>query len=240
MFNIAICDSTAKELLNLMKMLDAYLLENRPGSEVGTDVFSKPSDLLSEFSGKKYDLLILDMNSPDMDGIETAREARRINPNVEVIYIADTAEKAMEAFSVNALSYLMKPFEQTAFDNAMKRAFRKFPERKPEGIAIKNLSGSLMSVDVNDILYVESREKIIRIVQRDFDDILVRTSLSATYEQLGKFRHIVKCGSSYIINLEGVKKIDDKSVVMNNGTAIPIPRRSISEMKEKYAEYSRG
>lgn len=240
MFNIAICDSTAKELLNLMKMLDAFLLENRPGTEVGTDVFSKPGDLLAEFSGKKYDLLILDMDSPYMDGIETAREARCINPNVEVIYIANTAEKAMDAFSVNALSYLMKPFGQEELNNAMRRAMKKFPERKPEGIAIKSLSGSLMSVDVNDILYVESREKIIRIVQRDTDDILVRTSLSAAYEQLEKFRYIVKCGSSYIINLEGVKKIDDKSVLMDNGTAIPIPRRSVLDMKQKYAEYSRG
>ena len=240
MFNIAICDSTAKELLNLMKMLDTFLLENRPGTEVGTDVFSKPADLLNEFSSKNYDLLILDMNTQGMDGIETAREARRINPNVEVIYIADSAEKAMDAFSVNALSYLMKPFEQKDLDGAMSRALKKLPERKPEGIAIKSLSGSLMSVDINDILYVESREKIIRIVQRDTDDILARSTLTATYEQLEKFRHIVKCGSSYIINLEGVKKIDEKSVVMNNGTAIPIPRRSVVEMKQKYAEYSRG
>lgn len=237
MYNIAICDSTAKELLSIMSQLDSYLEERRPEAETATDVFSKPQDLLEGFMDKKYDLLILDMKT---DGIQTAREARRFNPAADVIFLADSAEKAIDAFSVNALGYLLKPVKKEQFESAMNRAFRKIPERRPEGIAIKNLSGNLMSVDIKDILYVESREKIIRIVQRETDDILARSSLSATFEHLGKFKHIVKCGSSYIINLDGVKKIDDKSVIMSNGTAIPIPRRAVNEVRERYAAYSQG
>jgi len=240
MFNIAICNGTAKELLGIMKMLDNYIQVNRPGAETCTDVFSKPIDLLNEFREKRYDLLILDMDSTEMNGIQTAREARKMNLNVDVIFLAENSVYAIDAFTVNALAYLLKPFTAEQFDNALHRAFRKFPEKKPVGIAIKSLSGSLMSVDINDILYIESREKIIRIVQRETDDILVRSSLSSTFEHLGKFKHIIKCGSSYIINLDGVRKIDDKSVIMANGTAIPVPRRAMGDMREKYAAYSQG
>lgn len=237
MFNIAICDDTAKELLGIMNELNNYLKRKAPDMETSVDVYSKPEDLLNGCREKRYDLLLLDILMPEKDGIETAKEAREINPEVEIVYISTTSEFALDAFSVNAVSYLLKPFTPEQFEQAMDRVFRSHLEKKPEGITVKNLNGSLLSIDVNDILYIESREKVIRIVMRDSDDILTRSSLTAIYEHLEKYKNIVKCGGSYIINLAGIRRFDAKSMVMNDGTAIPVPRRVMPEMKQRFMDY---
>lgn len=237
MFNIAICDDTAKELLGIMNELNGYLKRKATDMETSVDVYSKADDLLKGCREKRYDLLLLDIIMPEKDGIETAKEARQINPDVDIVYISTTSEFALDAFSVNAMSYLLKPFTTEQFEAAMDRVFRNILEKKPEGITVKNLNGSLMSLDINDILYIESREKVIRIVMKDSDDILTRSSLTAIYEHLEKYKSIAKCGGSYIINLAGIRRFDAKSVVMNNGTAIPVPRRVMPEMKQKFVDY---
>jgi len=237
MFNIAICDDTAKELLGIMNELNGYLKRKATDMETSVDVYSKADDLLKGCREKRYDLLLLDIIMPEKDGIETAKEARQINPDVDIVYISTTSEFALDAFSVNAMSYLLKPFTTEQFEAAMDRVFRNILEKKPEGITVKNLNGSLMSLDINDILYIESREKVIRIVMKDSDDILTRSSLTAIYEHLEKYKSIAKCGGSYIINLAGIRRFDAKSVVMNDGTAIPVPRRVMPEMKQKFVDY---
>lgn len=240
MFNIAICDGAAKELLVIMEQLDTYRKEFYPQAEIATDVYSRADDLIAGFHEKKYNLLIFDMDGMKCDGIRVAREIKEIEERVDIIFISSGPDRAIDAFSVNALAYLLRPYTKERFFEIMSRAFRRLPSPKPEGIAVKNLSGTLMSVDVKDILYVESREKIIRIVQKNSDDILVRSSLSNTYERLGKFRHIMKCGGSYIINLDDVKAIEDRTVLMTDGTAIPVPRRLMSEVKTRYETYRKG
>ena len=237
MYNIAICDDTARELMGIRDSFTAYR-KNRPGiPELEVDVFSKPEDLLEACAKTKYNLLLLDILMPEKNGIETAAEIKRMNPDVSIIYISTTAEFAMDAFSVNAVSYLLKPYTAEQFDEAMDRVFRELEGVKTEAIPIRNLSGSLMSVDVNDMLYIESREKVIRIVMNSSDDILTRSSLTSIYEHFSKYPNIVKCGGSYILNLIGIRNFDSKSVIMNDGTAIPVPRRVLPELKKKFIDY---
>jgi len=237
MYNIAICDDTARELLGIMNELSSYLKRKAPELETSIDVFSKSNDLIDSFREKRFDLFLLDIIMPDKDGIETAKEIREYNPNAEIIFISTTSEFALDAFSVNAASYILKPFTSEQFEAALDRIFKKILEKKSEGITVKSLAGSLVSVDINDIMYIESREKTLRIVMKNTDDILTRSTLTGIYEHLEKYKCMAKCGGSYIINLAAVRKFDAKSIIMNNGTAIPVPRRVLPEMKRIFVEF---
>ena len=105
----AICDDNSSDLKTMREVF------HRVAPEHALDTFSDGRQLLDAVSGgANYDLLFLDILMPQITGMELAREISRLAPGIPVVFLTDSESYAVEAFSVRALHYILKPMTEEA------------------------------------------------------------------------------------------------------------------------------
>ena len=114
MIQIGFCDDDLSILSELRVLLDRYRVERNV--EIASAAFQSPLELLTEIErGTRFDILLLDVMMPGENGIDTAREIRRYDQSVKIIFLTSSAEFAVESYTVGAYFYQLKPIWQESF-----------------------------------------------------------------------------------------------------------------------------
>lgn len=95
-----------------------YLLSGYPDIEV-TGTYSRPSAALEELEKKRPDAVFLDIDMPEMNGLELARKLREKKPTVGIVFMTAYSEYALEAYGTYPQDYLLKPIEEARFGNTL-------------------------------------------------------------------------------------------------------------------------
>ena len=104
MIQIGLCDDDLAILGQLRVLLDRYRVERN--AEIASAAFQSPLELLAEIEkGMRFDILLLDVIMPGENGIDAAREIRRYDNNVKIIFLTSSAEFAVESYTVGAYFY---------------------------------------------------------------------------------------------------------------------------------------
>lgn len=176
----------------------------RMSTELGHEYegFSDPRAALKRATEKEFDAAVLDINMPEMDGLELAKQLKYHNPDLFLIFQTAYEQHALQAFDLEAIDYLLKPFTAEDFAKSLRRA-QKQQQQKPKKFLTKN-GNEFYLVDEEDIYYIEA----------DLTEVIIRSSHGFSYyakkisqmEQLlgGKF---FKIHRSYIINLDKIAKM---------------------------------
>ena len=132
MIKIAICDDE-----NIItSQIDNIILDicNRESIPFDTDVFYSGQGLEREISkGTKYDLIYLDIQMASGDGITTAKNIRKMDENVLLIYVSGYDKYMMELFRLDVFAFIKKPIEDKHFENIFLDANRKICNSKSKG-----------------------------------------------------------------------------------------------------------
>ena len=108
---IAACDDDVKFLQDLSALLNQYGEENHCGVEYKT--YTNPLELVSQIEkGIHYDVILLDVFMPGINGIQCAKDIRRFDNFVKIIFLTSSTEYAVESYSVRAYQYLLKPVKK--------------------------------------------------------------------------------------------------------------------------------
>ncbi len=109
-----LCDDDLSILSELRVLLDRYRVERNV--EITSAAFQSPLELLTEIErGTRFDILLLDVMMPGENGIDTAREIRRYDQSMKIIFLTSSAEFAVESYTVGAYFYQLKPIWQESF-----------------------------------------------------------------------------------------------------------------------------
>ena len=192
------------------------------------------------------DIVFLDVQMPEMDGFAVL-ESIGIEQLPEIIFATAYEQYAIRAFELHALDYLLKPFDQARFKDAIKHAKERFcSERQKEGRmqisalleSIKNkpqylerimikVGGRITFLSTDEINWVEADDKYVHL-HTDKISPMVRQTLSAMETQLDpkKFRRIHR---SAIVNVERIKELQplfsgEHSILLDNGTKLTLSR----------------
>ncbi len=197
------------------------------------------------------DLLFLDIQMPELNGMEFAR---LLPETTRVVFITAFDKYALEGFRVNALDYLLKPVSFDTFLQVVQKAQKWFALQ--ENKASSSDAHSQESADAknegdahNDCMFVKSDYKLYKIFYKDIlyieglkdyvkiylDDerksILTLASLKNTIAQLPG--HFIRIHRSFIINVDKVQMVDKGSVKLSNGTLLP----TSEGFKEEFTKY---
>ena len=146
MFRIAICDDQELHLAIVHKALEHYLSEKRLEAEIQD--FTSAFDLVSSSeNGAFYDIVILDICLPGLSGTEAAKEIMQRNSNVSLIFLSVSRDYAVEAFAIGAVHYLLKPFTDEEFSEAMDRAVSR--KGMAKHLMVNTAGGHVEAVDVD-------------------------------------------------------------------------------------------
>ncbi|GHT23883.1 DNA-binding response regulator [Bacteroidia bacterium] len=170
-------------------------------------------------SGKQIDLIFLDIELPEMSGIDFLNSEKNLP---QIIIISAKEKYAVNAFDYDITDYLLKPFSFVRFTKAVQKVQDKIEQQLDEEIYIKQNS-SLIKIKYADILWIEALENYI-IVNTITEKLTFHSTLKAISEKLPDNR-FVRIHRSFIVNLQYIDSIEENSVVIktqHNATLLAI------------------
>lgn len=239
MLRIAICDDLPDQLEKIKTAVSQYFALY---PEEQTEVFTYNNPLIFLESLDKtggFDILLLDICMPGIDGTQVAAEIRNRGDKSEIIFLTTSDEFAVEAFALKAAHYLVKPFSQTQFCEAMDRAMVQFREGPVPKVALKLTGGGTRVLELNEILWIESRNHSQIVFLKDGGSEEARESLSQllyALEELTTGQFVNPC-KGYLVNQKAIRTIEPKKIIMRSGQELPLARGTFREFTDRYFAY---
>ena len=205
-------------------------------------------EAVKEITEQDPDLVFLDIQMPKLNGFEVLE---LIDKKMAVVFITAYDQYALKAFEVHAVDYLLKPFSQQRFDEALSQAkagFLSIPFTPPPGMGARTQSGDLILerllvregsqvhvLPAETVDYVEAQDDYIQI-QAGGRSYLKQMTLSELETQLDRKRFL-RIHRSYILNIERITKIelyakDSRVVILKDGKPLPISRSGYDKIKK--------
>ena len=199
------------------------------------ETYVNGNDLLFDLDDPKYcaalDLLLLDIKMPGIDGVQTAKEARKNGYNGIIVFVTASKEHYESAFDVGALNYITKgEHDWERFEKIFLEAVRRAGDMRQDVITLSGDNG-LNQIEVRRIAYFE----IIKGNMTVYCDCQETHSCTSTLEKLEKQlseRNFQRIHRNYLVSLLHIKSISFKGVLMQDGTELPVGRRYYPELKE--------
>ena len=180
-----------------------------------------------------FDLLFLDIQMAGMDGMSLAKQIRRQNEEVLIVFTTGISDYIQEGYEVEALQYLLKPLKEENVHKCLKRALAKRPA---EDFLVFHTEEETLKLTERSINYIEARGHGSCIGAAHHQPIEVKESLSAI-EQMLKAGEFIKCHRSYICRLGNVHHIDKENVYFDDGSSIPVSRRQLGVVNQAFIRY---
>lgn len=231
MYRIAIVEDEEKCVQHLSEILERCSKELNVQCKV--ECFNNGMDFISDYQ-PLYDLVLLDIAMPLLDGMETARKLRAIDPAVFIIFTTNLVQYAVKSYEVEALDFVLKPVEFKVFFTKFKRFVKMMKEKKDKYIVIST-EGISRKINVKDILYIEVIGHFLHY--HLYGETLTKYGTIAQAENEMENFGFFRIYKSYIINLSHIQEIKLNSVVLDDGTELLISRFKKKEFMQKVAEY---
>ena len=235
MIKIAFCDDDLSVLKELSILMDRYRVERN--QDITYAAFHSPLELLAEVErGTELDIIFLDVLMPGQNGISTAKEIRKYDTLVKIIYLTSSAEYAVDSYSVGAYFYQLKPIWQESFYRLMDSVLSECRRNEEKSLILRSKSG-ITRMDLDKLQYCEVMGRTLLFHRQDGVVLDSAGRLDDLCEQLKDYEQFVRCHRSYLINMDYVQNISSKAITMTDGIQIPIPHGKYSELKDKFFDY---
>lgn len=195
---------------------------------------SNAFDALRVLESQQIDLMFVDINMPDLNGMEFVKSLE-IKPLV--IFTTAYSEFALEGFKVDALDYLLKPFYFSEFSKAAQKAKKQFEliHQKPE-VSVKHddflfikSEYKLVRINLNEIRYIEGMKEYVRIHLDGQKPVMTLLSMKSLEEKLPESK-FMRVHRSFIVNTDKINTVERFRIVFDEKVFIPVSEN----YKEKF------
>lgn len=230
-YKIVICDDSAADSGYIKKLVMLWAEERSIVLKI--DTFPSAESFLFHYADEKdYDILLLDIEMKALNGVELAKEIRKENDAVQIIFVTGYSDYIAEGYEVSALHYLMKPVKEEKLFEIMDRATVKL--QKNEKALFLTLSSETVRIPIYEIRYLEVQHNYVTIHAKG-DYSIKRT--------LGEFEHelderFYRMGRSYLVNLTYIQKITKTSVFLSDGFVLPLPRGQYEPLNQAFIAHT--
>ncbi len=199
---VAIVDDVKEEL----ELVQKYLMDfSRDYSEnFQITAYETGEQFLEDFK-EQFDLIIMDIDMPGINGIDTAREIRKNDEHVVLMFVTAMPQYALTGYEVDAIDYVIKPVAYPDFALKLKKALRFVVMNKADEPLILQTNEGIVSLRISDIYYVESALHYCIYHTKD-KEYRVRENISHAEKTLSPFS-FARCNSGYLVALKKVRAI---------------------------------
>ncbi len=227
---IVICDDDKVMHGEVKELLEQY----RKNGNYTYDIYScfSAKDLLEMSEG--YNIILLDIDMPEVDGIQAAKELAKRGIETNIIMLTSKRERFKEAFKIGATRFVTKPIEKEEFFEALDNAFLSLAGY--EMIKLK-YRGEDCFLQQREIEVIEANRDYLKIYSKGkvFES---NKSLKTIWDDLDE-RIFIVVHRSYIINVLYVLDVYKHYIKMNNGGKVPISRRRNKEVVQKIIDFDK-
>ena len=197
--------------------------------------FTSGEELLSRFSAGEYHVLFLDILMGDMNGIETAKKLRKLDPQLLIVFLTSSKEYAFDAFPIHAFDYLVKPYTYETLRTVLREVMRVLKTSDPEvvikgsrtqyDLPLRKISAAVSSGHSVDVFLSNGTSVRSTMVFKEIEALLTADP-----------RFLV-INRGVIINMDQVLSVDNEMFHMKTGAAYPIRVRSRSALTAEFSKY---
>lgn len=235
---IAICDDDRQELLLISRLVEEYSGCGFEAGKMEVCSFENNLDLIAQIeSGKHFDVFLLDVIMPHMNGIELASEIRSKDQVAKIVFLTSSPEYAVESYAVSAFHYLLKPIRRDKLFPVLEKACSEISSRLKQYIVVRTQTG-LSKVFFHDLIYVEVLGRTVYFHQKSEVTIESTSTISQVEAILLRDTRFIKPHRSYIVNLDYVKSLSQEGFRTTGGKFIPVSRNIFKEVKQGYIDHS--
>lgn len=233
MYHIAVVDDEEVFIQQITEYLVRY--EKEVSTQIKVSVFKDGAEILENYQ-PIYDLILLDIEMPKVNGMDAAKIIRSQDEDVVLMFITNMASYAINGYEVGALDFVMKPITYPAFSMRFTRALKRVVKRQQEQIML-NLSDGVKPVELHDIYYIEVQNRTLtyHTVDGNFE---VKGTMTSVEKQMSAYP-FAKCNHWYLVNLAHVKEARGNTVVVG-GDTIEMSRRNKPLFLKALTEYIGG
>lgn len=230
---IAICDDEVAVSEVTKSLLQQWAIHQ--SISLSVHCYENGDDLILAQKSECFDLIFLDVLMPLLNGIDTAKELRRQNQNVPIIFLTSSKEFAFDSYEVKALQYLLKPVSPNQLWSIMDDFIALIKNQKE--IFVARTSDGFCKIALEDTNYLEAQNKSVLVFPHNGTSIEICELFSRCEEVFTLEQGFFRCHRSYIINLNFVNQFTKNSVTMTDGVTLPISRNRSLAFKEAYFTY---
>jgi len=199
--------------------------------------FDNPLDAIDFLSSQSADLIFVDIQMPDLTGIEFARSLENAP---KIIFTTAYEKYALEGFKLNAIDYLLKPFSYEEFLKAAQKARKQSElessvlpsiEANSQFLFLKS-EYKIRRINFNDILYIEGLKDYIKVYTTGEDKPVLSLNSIKSLEQKLPEDQFMRVHRSFIVNLNKIDTIERSRIIFGK-TYIPVS----DQYKDKFQEY---
>jgi two-component system, LytTR family, response regulator LytT len=218
-----------------LQLVGGYI-EKTPGLKL-CGKFDNPLDAIDFMAGENVDLVFVDIQMPDLSGIEFTRSLAK---GTKVIFTTAYEKYALEGFRLDVVDYLLKPFSYEEFLKALQKAQRLIRLEKGALDQIESNNEFLFfksdykvkRINFNDILYIEGLKDYVKVFTVNSEKPVLSLSTMKLLESKLPGSKFMRVHRSFIVNLEKIDTIDRSRIVFGK-TYIPVS----DQYKDKFQEF---
>ena len=233
MIQIAIVEDDAAERQRIGQCLS--YLEQTENLHFNITEFSTGTAFIGNYR-PDYDIVFMDIDLPGMDGMETAKELRKMDPRVILIFVTNMAQYAIQGYEVDAMDFILKPINKYSFAMKVKRAAARTTRRADDYVTLRTERES-RNVRLAAIKYLEvtGHYVVFHTTEGNFTEY---TTLKEAYGRINR-EFFVHCSRSFLVNLQYVESVN-KDTVTVGGEELNISRPQRRSFLAAMSEYMGG
>lgn len=238
MIRVAICDDDEYIVKRIEYFVSQY------GSEKDTifhtSKFYSGNELIN--STEQFDLIFLDVEMNNIDGISAAQKIRRNDMDTPIVFVTNYPNYSMQAHKVHSFDFVSKPFEYDDICRVLTDFMRLGEKRCNAVIELTCYDNNKIIQPVDDIVYVmiTNKRELYMYTNGQKEAIILKDNLSGIFSKLDKRQFFIP-HRSYIINFKYVRTIKNYyDIVMSNGDIVPLSQRKCEEFRKQQHKYIMG
>lgn len=230
---LAIAEDDPKCAADLRSFVERYCREHGLDSQI--QVFPDGMELVEDYR-PVWDVLLLDIEMPHLDGMKAAQRIRTVDPAVLIIFITYMGKYAIRGYEVSALDFVLKPVNYSKLAMRL-RHVEEIIRRREERFLLVPENGELFRVLTADIRYIEVANRHIHI--HTSDHVYVTNGTLSKLEQTLEGQPFARCSHSHLVNLRHVTSVQRDTVAME-GAAVPLSRSRQKSFLQALSDYMGG
>ncbi len=236
MIKIAIVEDEIKNMKQIQLFLQQIQQQKKTLCTVKT--FMDGSEFVSQLE-QHWDLILLDIEMPDLNGLETAKKIREVNQDTKIVFVTHMAEYAVEGYIYNASNYILKPLNEQEFFMKVGKIIEQIKQTSQDNIYLSNRD-EMLKIPLSEVVYIEAQGHMITLHMENHTE--VKSTSVGTLTQLEKTlspKGFYRCYKSYIVNLRYVYDIKEQCL-LQDGTLLEIGRGKKKEFRRILMNFLTG
>lgn len=225
---VAICDDEKtfhKEIIDLL-----HKFQKARKIDIFMDHYENGNTLLR--SGQEYDVIFMDYQMEEINGIETARKLRKTNSDSIIIFISAYPSAALDAFEVQTFRFIQKPIDESKLFKALNDYLKSVDY---DNLLLINTHDGSYKIKMSEIIYLEGDGKYTTIRTKN-KTLRVHLNLKQLEIRLPSSKFI-RCSKSFVAGFEHINNHNNSSIIFDNGEKAVIGAHYAAKFKIEFQNY---